>query len=112
MFVEKLNDWIDKIWEAKKLYEINNNVKEFYCDDLRGYLHKTRVRVAASPPKAYMYERMRATIISFASMIFVMILCAFLFISYMCSVAGDEWFRLWKKVSESNEEGDDLHQTL
>jgi len=42
----------------------------------------------------------------------VMILCAFLFISYMCSVAGDEWFRLWKKVSESNEEGDDLHQTL
>jgi ATP-dependent exoDNAse (exonuclease V) beta subunit len=29
LFVEKRDDWIDKIWEAKKLYELNNNVKEF-----------------------------------------------------------------------------------
>jgi genome maintenance exonuclease 1 len=29
VFVEKRDDWIDKIWEAKKLYELNNNVKEF-----------------------------------------------------------------------------------
>jgi ATP-dependent exoDNAse (exonuclease V) beta subunit len=29
LFVEKRNDWIYKIWEAKKLYELNNNVKEF-----------------------------------------------------------------------------------
>ena len=25
LFVEKRNDWIDKIWEAKKIYELNNN---------------------------------------------------------------------------------------
>ena len=25
LFVEKRDDWIDKIWEAKKLYELNNN---------------------------------------------------------------------------------------
>ena len=24
LFVEKRNDWVDKIWEAKKLYELNN----------------------------------------------------------------------------------------
>ena len=24
LFVEKRDDWIDKIWEAKKLYELNN----------------------------------------------------------------------------------------
>ena len=24
VFVEKRDDWIDKIWEAKKLYELNN----------------------------------------------------------------------------------------
>jgi len=29
LFVEKRDDWVDKIWEAKKLYELNNNVKEF-----------------------------------------------------------------------------------
>jgi ATP-dependent exoDNAse (exonuclease V) beta subunit len=29
LFVEKRDDWTDKIWEAKKLYELNNNVKEF-----------------------------------------------------------------------------------
>ncbi len=29
LFVENRDDWIDKIWEAKKLYELNNNVKEF-----------------------------------------------------------------------------------
>ena len=32
LFVEKRDDWIDKIWEAKRLYELywlNNNVKEF-----------------------------------------------------------------------------------
>ena len=29
LFVEKRDDWIDTIWEAKKLYELNNNVKEF-----------------------------------------------------------------------------------
>ena len=29
LFIEKRDDWIDKIWEAKKLYELNNNVKEF-----------------------------------------------------------------------------------
>ena len=23
LFVEKRDDWIDKIWEAKKLYELN-----------------------------------------------------------------------------------------
>jgi len=59
-----------------------------------------------------MFEQMKATIISYASMTFMMILYAFLFISNMCSVAGDEWFRLWKKVSESNEEGDDHHRTI
>ena len=25
LFVEKRDDWVDKIWEAKKLYELNNN---------------------------------------------------------------------------------------
>ena len=25
LFVEKRDDWIDKIWEAKKLYQLNNN---------------------------------------------------------------------------------------
>ena len=29
LFVEKRDDWVYKIWEAKKLYELNNNVKEF-----------------------------------------------------------------------------------
>ena len=29
LFVENRDDWTDKIWEAKKLYELNNNVKEF-----------------------------------------------------------------------------------
>ena len=24
LFVEKRDDWVDKIWEAKKLYELNN----------------------------------------------------------------------------------------
>ena len=24
LFVEKRDDWIDKIWEAKKLYELNS----------------------------------------------------------------------------------------
>jgi genome maintenance exonuclease 1 len=27
LFVEKRDDWIDKIWEAKKLHELNNNIK-------------------------------------------------------------------------------------
>ena len=29
LFVEKRDDWTHLIWEAKKLYELNNNVKEF-----------------------------------------------------------------------------------
>ena len=29
LFVEKRNNWVDTIWKAKKLYELNNNVKEF-----------------------------------------------------------------------------------
>ena len=29
LFVEKRDDWVDKIWEAKKLYELNITDKEF-----------------------------------------------------------------------------------
>ena len=29
LFVEKRDDWVDKIWEAKKLYELNIHDKEF-----------------------------------------------------------------------------------
>ena len=54
-----------------------------------------------------MFEKVQITIIIFTSTIFVMILLA---VAYVCSVVGDERFRLWKKVSESKEEGDDLHR--
>ena len=54
-----------------------------------------------------MFEKVKITIIIFVSKIFVMILFV---VAYVCSIVGDERFRLWKKVSESKEEGDDLHR--
>ena len=71
------------------------------------YLSKTLVRLQLAPPRAHMFEKQKATIITLTDTLFVMILFA---ISYVCSVVGAIGYSITRENIRENKEGDDLHQ--